>query len=652
MDPTTPAFRSGRPADRPFQADVMARLLSVNVGLPRDIAWRGMTVHTGIWKAPAPGRCRVRRLNIDGDGQGDLAGHGGEHRAVFVYQIESYRYWQERLGRTDFVYGQFGENFTVEGLPDDAVCIGDRYADRQRRVRGHRAEGHLLSRRHSHERAPHAGAADVQRAARILLPCPRGRRGRRRRRDREGRRRARRGCRSPRSTRCSIRPSIRAIGWNARRRSRRSRPAGGRRSSRCWAAGRTAMRDSRRHRPRRPAAPGFRPLTVTAIDQRIGRRRVADDAGPRRRAAAGGAAGPVRRAAPSTGVGGAPLFRSYSLSGPVSTGPLSDQREDRAERRGGRVHEGPRAGRRSSRGQRAARDASSCEPGEGPVALVSAGSGRRPSLRCSTPCRRRARRVRCCGCTRARDGRHFPFAAEVRRLVSSLAHGRSHVCFSRPGAADRLGTDFDAAGHLSRAAFDDRRPDAGRRRLSLRAGPLHGGHEGGADGARRQAGSRSRRDLQRRRIVMPGVVGVGEEDSASAAGRSRNRRPRLVRAQRRNRPLESVGLSERAGTGGGVRRPGPLGVPDRRLPHLRKRSRLGKGRRTSLSRSTCRRRATCSSAVRVRSATSWSIFDGQASPAGDLASVGNLAAGDTPVGSRPERSVTIAVWTATGMSLR
>src|ERR1700744_5070700 len=105
----------------------MARLLSVNVGLPRDIAWKGRTVHTGIWKDPVQGRCRVGRLNVDGDGQGDLAGHGGEERAVFVYQIESYHFWQQQLKRTDFVHGQFGENFTIEGLPDDAVCIGDRY---------------------------------------------------------------------------------------------------------------------------------------------------------------------------------------------------------------------------------------------------------------------------------------------------------------------------------------------------------------------------------------------------------------------------------------------------------------------------------------------------------------------------------------------
>src|SRR5437764_8737082 len=105
----------------------MARLLSVNIGLPREIEWKGRTVHTGIWKDPVRGRCRVGRLNLDGDGQGDLGGHGGEQRAAFVYQIESYRYWEERLGRRDFVHGQFGENFTIEGLPDDAVCIGDRY---------------------------------------------------------------------------------------------------------------------------------------------------------------------------------------------------------------------------------------------------------------------------------------------------------------------------------------------------------------------------------------------------------------------------------------------------------------------------------------------------------------------------------------------
>jgi len=102
-------------------------LVSVNVGLPKDVPWQGKTVYTGMWKQPVPGAAMVRRLNIDGDGQGDLSGHGGEQRAVLVYQIQSYRYWQRYFGRGDFGYGTFGENLTVDGLPDDEVCVGDRY---------------------------------------------------------------------------------------------------------------------------------------------------------------------------------------------------------------------------------------------------------------------------------------------------------------------------------------------------------------------------------------------------------------------------------------------------------------------------------------------------------------------------------------------
>jgi ferredoxin-NADP reductase/MOSC domain-containing protein YiiM len=104
-----------------------ASVLSVNVGLPKDVEWSGRTVYTGVWKQPVDGPVTLRRLNFDGDGQGDTAGHGGEQRAVLVYQIDSYRYWQKHFGRDDFEYGQFGENLTVDGLPDDEVCIGDRY---------------------------------------------------------------------------------------------------------------------------------------------------------------------------------------------------------------------------------------------------------------------------------------------------------------------------------------------------------------------------------------------------------------------------------------------------------------------------------------------------------------------------------------------
>ncbi|MFJ2157492.1 MOSC domain-containing protein [Streptomyces sp. NPDC087856] len=105
----------------------MPTLLSVNVGMPKDVPWQGKTVYTGVWKYPVVGPAMVRRLNIDGDGQGDTAGHGGEQRAVLVYQIQSYRHWQRHFGRDDLGYGQFGENLTVDGLLDDEVCIGDRY---------------------------------------------------------------------------------------------------------------------------------------------------------------------------------------------------------------------------------------------------------------------------------------------------------------------------------------------------------------------------------------------------------------------------------------------------------------------------------------------------------------------------------------------
>ncbi|HEY0228508.1 MAG TPA: MOSC and FAD-binding oxidoreductase domain-containing protein, partial [Mycobacterium sp.] len=96
-------------------------------GMPKNAQWRDKTVYTGIWKTSVEGPVMVRRLNIDGDGQGDLAGHGGEQRAVMVYQTESYDFWKSYLNREDLRPGHFGENFTVTGLADVEVCIGDRY---------------------------------------------------------------------------------------------------------------------------------------------------------------------------------------------------------------------------------------------------------------------------------------------------------------------------------------------------------------------------------------------------------------------------------------------------------------------------------------------------------------------------------------------
>lgn len=111
----------------PIEVTIVATLVSVNVGLPKEVPWQGQVVYTGVWKSPVSGRVMVRRLNIDGDGQGDLKGHGGEHRAVMVYQVDSYRYWEAFLGRPPMAMGSFGENLTVDGLPDSDVCVGDRF---------------------------------------------------------------------------------------------------------------------------------------------------------------------------------------------------------------------------------------------------------------------------------------------------------------------------------------------------------------------------------------------------------------------------------------------------------------------------------------------------------------------------------------------
>lgn len=102
------------------------KLLSVNVSLAKEIPYRGRTVTTGIFKEPVNSRVMLRALNLDGDQQADLKGHGGIYKAVYVYSIENYDYWKRELGRTDFApAAQFGENFTVEGMLDDDVHVGD-----------------------------------------------------------------------------------------------------------------------------------------------------------------------------------------------------------------------------------------------------------------------------------------------------------------------------------------------------------------------------------------------------------------------------------------------------------------------------------------------------------------------------------------------
>jgi ferredoxin-NADP reductase/MOSC domain-containing protein YiiM len=433
----------------------MARLLSVNVGLPRDIEWKGRTVHTGIWKAPVRGRCRVRRLNLDGDGQGDLAGHGGEQRAVFVYQIESYRYWQEHLKRTDFVHGQFGENFTIEGLPDDTVCIGDRYqiGTAVFEITQPRVTCYRVGIRMNEPRMP-------------ALLTSSGRPGFYFRVLREGEVGAgdeivRVGEANERTTVAEINALLYAPNHPRDRLERALRiealSPGWRWSFEALLRGQTAGGGNAGLAPpaaAHPVAPGFRPLVVASIDQES-----ADVLSLSMRDPDGQALPPalpgqyvVLRLRP-TGRD-APLFRSYSLSGPLSTQHYRISVKIEPDGMAGtylreHVRPGDVIDVSSPRGSFI------LQSGERPVVLLSAGIGATPLLAMlhALAAARSARPV--LWLHAARDGLHHPFAAEVRQLLPALAHGRSYVCYSKPRSCDKAGENFDASGHLSRSVFDE-----------------------------------------------------------------------------------------------------------------------------------------------------------------------------------------------------
>ena len=384
----------------------MARLLSVNVGLPRDIEWKGRTVHTGIWKDPVPGRCRVGRLNLDGDGQGDLAGHGGEQRAVFVYQIESYRYWQEQLRRTDFVHGQFGENFTIEGLPDDAVCIGDRYriGSALFEVTQPRVTCYRVGIRMNEPRMPALLTSSGRPG--FYFRVLRGRRGGRRRRNREGGRGEgaddRRGDqRAP----LFARSSARAAGARVADRRAVARMALVVRGVApephdCRGSGNAGLVPAA---AAHPAAPGFRPLAVTAIDHEsadvLSLTLQSADGQPLPTALPGQYV--VLRLQPAAG--GRPLFRSYSLSGPLSTERyrISVKVEPNGAA-GTYLREHVRVG--DALDVSSPRGSFVLQPASGPWCCSARESGRRRFWRCCTRWRRPARRGRSCGCTRLAIG--------------------------------------------------------------------------------------------------------------------------------------------------------------------------------------------------------------------------------------------------------
>ena len=431
----------------------MARLLSVNVGLPRDIEWRGRTVHTGIWKNPVLGRCLAGRLNLDGDGQGDLAGHGGEQRAVFVYQMESYRYWQEQLKRSNFVHGQFGENFTIEGLPDDDVCIGDRYhiGSALFEITQPRVTCYRVGIRMNEPRMP-ALLTSSGRPGFYFRVLQEGEVGAGDEIVKVGEAKERMTVAginallySPDHARDRLERAVRiealSPGWRASFEALLQSPTSGNAGLAPEAAA-------------HPAAPGFNRLAVTAIDREsadvLSLTMQSPDGQSLQTALPGQYV--VLRLQPAAG--GARLFRSYSLSGPLSTERYRISVKIEPNGAAGtwlreHIQVGDTLDVSSPRGSFI------LESGERPVVLLSAGIGATPVLAMlyALAAARSTRQV--LWLHAARDREHHPFAAEVRRLILTLPSGRSYVCYSKPGSFDRLGEDFDKTGHFSPSVLDE-----------------------------------------------------------------------------------------------------------------------------------------------------------------------------------------------------
>lgn len=435
----------------------MSRLLSVNVGLPRELAWRGETVRTAIWKQPVAGRVAVRRLNLEGDGQGDLAGHGGEQRAVMVYQMDSYRYWERYLQRHNFRYGQFSENFTVEGLPDDEVRVGDRYRIgtasfevTQPRVTCYRVgirldEPQMASLLVAHHRPgfylrvleegevsagdeifPVSKGPEPVTVAEIdaLLYLP--------------------GHPRELLERVLRIPAL-SSGWKA------SLQALLEQKSEIQGAGNAGLTAAVGPPP---AWTGFRFLRVARITRESDRIRSFSfedtDGSPLPAALPGQFV--VLKLSPKPEA--PPLLRSYSLSGPP--GDHVYRVSVKQETNGAAstfLHQHVRMGDLLE--VSAPRGSFTLRPGDGPVVLMSAGIGATPVLAMlhalASAATSAARPVWWLYGARSRDD--HPFVQEARALLQSLTHGRSYIVYSRPSPADRIGEEYDATGHLSVSAL-------------------------------------------------------------------------------------------------------------------------------------------------------------------------------------------------------
>ena len=428
----------------------MPRLLSVNVGLPRDVTWNGKTVRTAVWKSPVTGRRMVRKLDIDGDAQADLAGHGGEHRAVFVYQMDSYHYWESFLGRSDFTFGQFGENFTVEGFPDNEVCIGDRYriGGAEFEVTQPRVTCYRVGIRMNEPRMPallvehhrpgfyfrvlqegEVGAGDD--IAKIadgpekitvadidaLLYLP--------------------GHTSEQLQRALQIPAL-SKGWQSSFQAMLQQD-----SSSKTVAGNPGLANEEQA----PAWPGFRQMRVAQIrkeSDRVTSFVLAPIDGQPLALCQAGQFVVLRLLVDS---GEPPVLRSYSLSDLPAADHFRISVKNELKGIGSsflcnRAQEGDVLDVSAPRGSFTLR------PSQSPVVLVSAGVGATPvmSMLHSLAAERSQREI--WWIYGARNSVDHPFAEESRSLLKQLSRGRGYIVYSRPAAIDRVGADFDAPGHI------------------------------------------------------------------------------------------------------------------------------------------------------------------------------------------------------------
>jgi ferredoxin-NADP reductase/MOSC domain-containing protein YiiM len=430
----------------------MGVVVSVNVGLPRDVTWQGRIVRTAVWKTPVTGRIFARRLNLDGDGQGDLRAHGGEQRALLVYQLESYRHWASHLGRSDLLPGNFGENLTVDGLADNEVCIGDRF----------RIGGAVVEVSQPRDTCYRVGIRLGHPEIAALLVVHR-RPGFYFRVLEEGEIGA--GDRIEKLSDGPERMTVAEI--DALLYSAEHPPEALRRAiripalSRDWQGSMQALLDAADaggttgNAGLGPGASapvawrGFRPVVVVASREESADVRsfelAAEDGSPLPAALAGQHIVVRLRRGPDAPA----LTRNYSLCGPARTPNYRIAVKNEHGLGSGFLHQSVRVGSRLEIS--APRGSFLLAAGTTPVVLISAGVGVTPMLAmlhgAAATDAVAPRSV--WWLHAARDRAHHSFAKEADTLLAALQASHRCVIYSRPAAGDRLGQDFDRPGHLS-----------------------------------------------------------------------------------------------------------------------------------------------------------------------------------------------------------